>query len=304
MFVLLLLFNNVFVFARINVVSSFSILGDIIEQIGKDKVKVFNIVKENQSIHSYNISPKDMKMIASSKMIFINGLHLENNSLLNAIKNSKIPYIEVSKGIQPINKTKEIKRLLKSKYINNITSHHQHYIDPHIWQDPILVIKYAENITKALTKIDYKNKDYYFNNFKEYKKKLINLNSIINDNLSKIPISKRNILISHDYLNYFAIRYKINVISVGGLSEDAHISAKKIKDVIKLVLNKDIKAIFIENINNTGIIKQISVQTNRKISGKLYTDALSSKKDPASNYLDMMKYNADQIVNALYKVKE
>ncbi len=268
----------------LHVVSSFSILADVVKNIGGNKVIVTSIVGANQDAHEYELKPSDLIEINQSKILFINGLGLEAGWITGVKGTYKGDLVVASTGVKP---------LLTKNDSNKIKQ------DPHVWNDPMNVVNYyVPNILHALISLSPENKTYFTQNAQVYINKLIALNKWANTQFAVIPVVKRKAVTTHDAFNYFAHAYNINFIAVQGVSTDSDASAKDIADLEKVIKSNKASVVFLENMTNNKLIKQIALDTKAQIGGELYSDALSLPTQPANTYINMMKYN----VNTLIKV--
>ncbi|WP_253353843.1 metal ABC transporter solute-binding protein, Zn/Mn family [Neisseria perflava] len=279
--------------APMPVVASFSILGDVAKQIGGERVAVQNLVGANQDSHAYHMTSGDIKKIRSAKLVLLNGLGLEAADVQRAVKQSKVPYAEASKGI----------RALKAEEGGH--DHHDHAghnhdhgeFDPHVWTDPVLMLTYAQNVGNALIQADPAGKTYYQQRLTNYQNQLKKLDSDSRAAFNAIPAAKRKVLTGHDAFSYMAKRYNIQFIAPQGVSSSAEPSAKQVASIIRQIKREGIKAVFAENIKDTRMIDRIAKETGVRVSGKLYSDALGNA--PANTYIGMYRYNVNALTKAM-----
>lgn len=289
-----LLFSGSLWAAPLQIVSSFSILGDVAKQIGNDRIIVTNLVPIDGDAHAYQFSAGDAKKIAGAQLVLINGLGLENGDLVRAIKQSKVPYAEATAGIQA----------LKSEEHEHHHSHehgHEHNhgeYDPHVWHNPVLMQKYAANITNALIKADPQGAQYYQAQFKKYSNELIKLDKYAQTQFNAIPKAHRKVLTGHDAFAYLGKRYGITFLAPQGTSTEAQPSAKTVAAIIRQIKQQGVKAVFTENIKDGRMVERIAQETGVKVGGKLYSDALS-KDANARTYADMFRYNVRAMSEAM-----
>lgn len=286
-FTFLCVFIHLVQAAPLPVVASFSILGDVTKQIGGDRIQVSTLIGADQDTHMYQLLSKDLRQMRSAKLILLNGYGLESLSLQRAAEQSHVPVIYAVQGIQP--------QVLND---GNHKHDHQHKYDPHVWNDPVLMHTYARNIANALIKIDPAGKAYYQSRLANYEQRLNQLHQWAAKAFAAIPASKRKVLTGHDAFGYMAKRYQITFIAPQGVSADAEPSARQVASIINQIRNQNIKAVFVENIKNPKMIQRISKETGIKISGQLYSDALS-KGAPAATYLDMFRSNVSALSAAM-----
>ena len=276
------------------VVTSFSILGDVAQQIGGERVRVTSLVGADQDAHAYQLTGGDVKKIAAAKLVLLNGLGLESGDVLRAVQQSKVPYAEATQGISPIKAEEE-----HHHHHDHAGHSHDHgEFDPHVWGDPVLMQKYAENVAKALIKADPAGASYYQARFKSYSAELVQLDGYARQQFNSIPRDKRKVLTGHDAFNYLAKRYGVTFLAPQGVSTEGEASAKTVAAIIRQIKQQGVKAVFTENIKDGRMVQRIAQETGVKVGGVLYSDALS-KGAPAKTYADMFRYNVKTMVGAM-----
>ena len=276
------------------VVTSFSILGDVAQQIGGERVRVTSLVGADQDAHAYQLTGGDVKKIAAAKLVLLNGLGLESGDVLRAVKQSKVPYAEATQGISPIKAEEE-----HHHHHDHAGHSHDHgEFDPHVWGDPVLMQKYAENVAKALINADPAGASYYQARFKNYSAELVQLDGYARQQFNSIPRDKRKVLTGHDAFNYLAKRYGVTFLAPQGVSTEGEASAKTVAAIIRQIKQQGVKAVFTENIKDGRMVQRIAQETGAKVGGVLYSDALS-KGAPAKTYADMFRYNVKTMVGAM-----
>jgi zinc/manganese transport system substrate-binding protein len=274
------------------VVASFSILGDLVKNIARDRVQLTMLVGANGDAHVYSPTPNDAKTLSEADMVVINGLGFEGwiNRLMSASK-SKAVRIVASEGIKP----------LKAKDDDHGHAHgHSHGAsDPHAWQNVMHVKTYVKNIRDALIKLDPEGRAVYESNAASYSAQLDQLDAEIKAQVNALPAYRRRILTSHDAFAYFGTAYGLEMMSVQGVSTDAEASAKDVASMINQIKKNRIPAIFVENISDPRLMDRIAKETGAKVGGKLYSDALSDASGSASTYILMMRHNIKTLSEAL-----
>lgn len=278
--------------APMPVVASFSILGDVAQQIGGERVAVQSLVGANQDAHAYNLTSGDIKKIREARLVLLNGLGLEKAELQRAVKQSKVASAEATAGIKP---------LATDEHHHEHDHGHDHdhgEFDPHVWNDPVLMQRYAANVAIALIKADPAGSRYYQQRFKDYQNVLNQLNNYANQQFGAVAPAKRKVLTGHDSFAYLGKRYQVKFISPQGVSSEAEPSARQIAAIIRQIKAENVKAVFTENIKDGRMIARIAKETGVKVSGGLYADALSSGA-PAGTYADMFRYNVRVMSEAM-----
>ena len=278
--------------APMPVVVSFSILGDVAQQIGGERVAVQSLVGANQDAHAYNLTSSDIKKIREARLVLLNGLGLEKAELQRAVKQSKVASAEATAGIKPLAADEH-------HHEHNHGHDHDHgEFDPHVWNDPVLMQRYAANVAIALIKADPAGSRYYQQRFKDYQNVLNQLNNYANQQFGAVAPAKRKVLTGHDSFAYLGKRYQVKFISPQGVSSEAEPSARQIAAIIRQIKAENVKAVFTENIKDGRMIARIAKETGVKVSGGLYADALSSGA-PAGTYADMFRYNVRVMSEAM-----
>ena len=261
-------------------------LADIVRNITADRLVVDSLLPINSDPHSYQPSPGDIKKVSISNVLVINGAGLETfiTPLLENADGTRL-VITASDGLLPIPGSGD--------------GHPE--VDPHFWMDPNNVIRYVENIRDGLIQADPQGQKLYTDNAAAYISQLILLDTWITDQVAQIPTGNRLLVTNHDSLAYFAARYGFTVIGsiIPSVSSESVPTASQLTGLIDQIRATGARAIFIETGANKQLAEQISAETNVKLVTDLFTASLSSQNGPAPTYIDMMKYNVDQIVNAL-----
>ena len=280
--------------APMNVVTSFSILGDVTKQIGGDRVAVQNLVGANQDTHAYPMTSGDIKKIRGAKLVLLNGLGLEAADVQRAVKQSKVPFAEAAKSIQAL-------KAEEGEHHHDHEGHHHDHgeFDPHVWTDPVLMTTYAQNVANALIQADPEGKAYYQQRLGNYQVQLKKLHSDAQAAFNAVPAAKRKVLTGHDAFSYMGKRYNIEFIAPQGVSSEAEPSAKQVASIIRQIKREGIKAVFTENIKDTRMVDRIAKETGVNVSGKLYSDALGGA--PANTYIGMYRYNVKALTDAMKK---
>ena len=266
------------------VLASTTFLTDITRNIAGDRLKVESLLPIGADPHSYQPTPQDVAKIEQSKLLIINGAEYEHflESLLeNAGGERKI--IEASSGLR-----------LRTD------AESEQGVDPHLWLDPNNVIIYVENIREGLTHFDPDGAAIYQSNADAYVAKLEALDAWIDEQVSQIPPERRLLVTNHEALGYFAERYGFTVIGavVPSVSSDASTSAGQMAELIEQIKSSGTPAIFLDEVENPALAEQIADATGVKVVADLHLESLTNGP-PAATYIDMMKHNVTQILNAL-----
>ncbi len=262
------------------VVASFSILGDLVREIGRGRVEPMVLVGPDQDAHTYQPKPSDLRAVASADLLVTNGLGFEGwmDRMADAA-GFKGTRVVASAGITPI-KTED------------------GGIDPHAFQNVRHVMRYVGNLRDGLLAADPAGKDIYQRQAGSYLDRLGKLDSDIRAAWAPIPRNQRRIMTSHDALSYYGAEYGVTFLAPQGLSTESEPSAKELRGLIAQIRAQQVRALFIENISNGAILRQIEREAGAKIGGTLFSDALSASGGPAATYLDLMRHNTAAMVAA------
>jgi zinc/manganese transport system substrate-binding protein len=265
---------------KINVVASFSILGDFVRNVGGDRVNVTTLVGPNSDVHVYTPAPADAKKIADARLVIINGLGLEG-WLPRLVQSSggKATIVIASNGIVP--------RKLGSD------------ADPHAWQSVANAKIYVTNIRDALQAADPAGAATVSANADAYLAKLDALDREVREAIARIPEARRKVISTHDAFGYFAAAYGIAFIAPQGVSTESEASARDIASIITQIRTGKIPAVFLENISDPRLMNRISAETGAKIGGTLVSDSLTSEKGEAPTYIDLVRHNIKALTSAL-----
>src|SRR5262245_33113144 len=275
---------------KIQVVASFSILGDMAAEIAGDKADIVVLVGANGDAHTFEPSPADARKLSDSKLVLVNGLGLDGwMERLVAASGYTGPVIVASRGIEP-------RTMIEEEPGSSRT-----VIDPHAWQDLTNGIVYVANIVDALAKADPANAADYRARGERYVDRLRALDADIRREIAKVPSAKRRVITSHDAFGYFAGAYGVEFLAPEGISTESEPSATDLARLIDQIKREGIRTLFVENITDPRMIKMIADETGAEIGGTLFSDAISPPDGPAPHYVDMVANNVPKLVAAMLK---
>ena len=267
----------------IRVVATFSILGDLVKNVGGERIDLSTLVKANADVHVYSPTPNDATSIAAATVVFVNGLGLEGwIARLISASGTKASAVVASNGVKPLK--------IEGERIAT---------DPHAWQSVANSKIYVANIRDGLSLVDGVNKDGYHANARVYLAKLDALDKEVRESVDKIPPERRKVIATHAAFRYFADAYGMEFIAPEGITTDAEPSASDVARIIAQIRQQRIFAVFTENVSDPRLMQQIAKETGARIGGTLYSDALSGPSGPAGTYIDMMRHNVRELTKAL-----
>ena len=265
--------------SELKVVTSFTILEDLVRELGGSHVEIINLVPRDSDAHMYQPVPSDSIAIATADLVIFNGLGFEGwiDRLLDEVRDETY-YLVASEGVSALRRFGEV--------------------DPHAWQSFKNIEIYVNNITNMLIKMMPENEEELIDRRIVYLKSTRDLERNIANRIARIPRHNRIVVTSHDAFGYLGHEFQIEFLAPLGLSLDAEASAEDVALVIDQIRDRGVKALFIENINNPKLLQMISEESGVAIGGLLYSDALSDLEGPAATYLDMMRHNLESLIEA------
>ena len=273
--------------AKVKAVASFSILGDMVKQVGGERVEVVTLVGPDGDAHVFSPTPADAKALASAEIFFVNGIGFEGwMERLEKSAGFRGAVVVASKGVKPLTMHEGVRDDAAVP-------------DPHAWQDLANGKIYVANIRDGLIAADPEGKPVYEANASRYLDAIAKEKAAVTAALGALPEARRKIITSHDAFGYFGRAYGLEIVAPQGVSTESEASAQDVAKIIRQIKDENIKAVFIENIADHRLLDQIARETGAKIGGALYSDALSGPDGPAPTYLDMFRHNVGVLAAAL-----
>ncbi|MRS89418.1 metal ABC transporter substrate-binding protein [Enterobacteriaceae bacterium RIT714] len=268
----------------LNVVTSFSVLGDMAQEVGGDRVKVTTLVGPDGDPHTFEPSPKDSAALSKADVVVVNGLGLEGwlDRLVKA-SGFKGTLVVASEGVKTHTLEEEGKTVT----------------DPHAWNSAANGARYAQNILQGLVKADPEDKTAFEAAAQPYIAQLTQLDSWAKSRFSQIPREKRKVLTSHDAFGYFSRAYDVDFIAPQGLSSESEASAAQVADIINQIKADGVKTWFMENQLDPRLVKQIANATGAQPGGELYPEALTAKGGAADTYVKAFRHNVNTIADSM-----
>jgi len=277
--------------SEIEVVTSFSILGDLARQIGGERVSVHTLIGPGQDAHAYEPRPSDARRIRSAGLVVQNGLGFDDwLPRLAQSSGYRGTLVVASNGIRP---------LVMHDENGHAHGAHESHIDPHAWQDVANVRIYVDNISAALTAADPAGAETYRTNAARYRAELDALDADIRAAIARLPQERRRVVSSHDAFGYFARAYGLTFLAPVGAAGHSTPKARDVARLIEQLRNEKAPAVFIETIIDPRLIERIRVESGARVGGTLYSDALSPTEGPAPTYVAMMRHNLATLMAAL-----
>jgi zinc/manganese transport system substrate-binding protein len=278
--------------AAVEVVATYSILGDLVENVGGERVELTTLVGPDGDAHTFEPAPSDNAELSEADAVFENGLEFETwlDDLYES-SGSEAKRVVVTQDIDPL-------PIAEGEH-----GHEEEHgeADPHVWHDPTKAVVMVESIRNALAEADPDNAEAYERNADEYVADLEDLDAEVTKLVDSIPEENRTLFTSHDTFGYFAERYgfEVDTALASASTETSDPSAGETAELIQEIEESGVPAIFAENVSNPDLMENIAGEAGVELAPTLYTDALGEKGSKGGTYIEMVRYNASTLAKAL-----
>ena len=270
----------------IQVVATFSILADMVSQVGGDLVEIYTIVPIGEDPHEHEALPFDLIAVSNADVIFYNGLNLETAGrwlydVFDATdREENVHFFRASYGITPLNLT-----------VPGL----ERYYDPHAWLDIRNGIIYLQNIARILGQISPENATVFNQNANVEIERLTALHNEFASAFNALPNDFNLVITAEGAFRYFALAYGVNTAYIWQVNAHDEGTPEQMIRIIDIVNNSSVPYLFIESSVEHYYIEQVSEETGVPIFGMLFTDSLDEPGEPASTYYGMMRHNLEMI---------
>ena len=268
-------------YAKFKVVTTFTIIQDIAQNVAGDVAEVQSITKPGAEIHDYQPTPKDIAQAQSADLILWNGLNLERWFERFFQNMQDKPAVVVTEGIVPM-------MIYEGEY--------KDLPNPHAWMSTSNALIYIENIKNALVKYDPQNAETYQKNAALYAEKIKKLDQPLREKLARVPEEQRWLVTSEGAFSYLAKDYGFKEAYLWPINAEQQGTPKQVRKVIDLVRKNNIPVVFSESTISPKPMQQVAKETGAKYGGVLYVDALSAKDGPVPTYIDLLNTTVSTIV--------
>ena len=278
---------------KIQVITTYSIIYDIVRNVGGDRVEIHSLAPIGSNPHGYDPLPLDVQKTTDADAVFYNGLNLEaGNSWFEKLMDTagksgdEAPVFALSKGVEPMFLTTEGKEGEE---------------DPHAWLNVQNGIKYAENARDAFIKIDPEHAEEYEGNAETYIAELEALHQDAIDRYSEIPKEKRIFVTSEGAFKYFSQAYDFQAEYIWEINQENQGTPDQITRVLDIIEAQNIEGLFLETSVDPRSMEMVSRETGIEIKGKVFTDSIGKPGEDGDTYIKMMEWTIDTILNGLTK---
>lgn len=277
---------------QVNVVATTGMIGDVIENVGGERVSVITLMGPGVDPHLYAASEGDVTRLREADIVFYNGLHLEAQmaNVLDRMGESGSRTVAVTDAISRDS-------LLAPPEFEGA-------YDPHVWFDVSMWMQTVEVVRDALSDLDPESSDVYEQNADVYLAELQELHDYVLQQAARVPEQKRVLVTAHDAFNYFGQAYEFEVRGLQGISTASEASTADVQNLARFIAEREIPAVFIESSVPQRNIEAVQAAVRSQgaevsIGGELYSDAMGSAGTPEGTYVGMVRHNIDTIVSAL-----
>jgi manganese transport system substrate-binding protein len=266
------------------VLTTFTVLADIAQNVAGDKVVVESLIKPGAEIHGYEPTPSDLVRGQKADLILDNGLGLERWAERYYSNLPKVRHITLSEGIQPV-------AIAEDSY--------QGKPNPHAWMSPKNALIYVENIRKALTDLDPTNAATYMANAQSYSQKIRALDQKLQQAIVALPPEQRALVSCEGAFSYITRDYGMTEAYIWAVNAEQQATPRQIERTIQTVRQKRIPVVFCESTVSDEAQRQVAKAANAQFGGVLYVDSLSSPEGPAPTYLKLLEHNVTTVIQGL-----
>ncbi|REJ07520.1 metal ABC transporter solute-binding protein, Zn/Mn family [Halobacillus trueperi] len=278
---------------KVQVVTTYSIVYDIVKNVGGDLVDIHSLAPIGSNPHEYDPLPEDVKKTTDADAVFYNGLNLEaGNAWFNKLMETAgkddedAPVFLMSDGVEAMYLTSE---------------GNEGEEDPHAWLDIRNGIKYAENARDGLIKIDPENKEVYEENAEEYIAELQALHDKAVKQFNEIPEEERVLVTSEGAFKYFSDAYGFQAEYIWEINQENQGTPEQITRIVDIINEKQITGLFLETSIDARSMEAVSEETDVPIMGDVFTDSLAEPGEEGDTYISMMESNINTIKEGLSK---
>lgn len=274
---------------KLKVVTTFTILADMAQNVAGDAATVVSVTKPGAEIHNYKPTPKDIGRTRSADLILWNGLNLERwfEKFLSRLKD--VPSVVLSEGVVPMS-------------INS--GPYDGKPNPHAWMSPSDALIYVDNIQSALSDLDPENAAVYAQNASRYKAQITAVAEPLRLRLNSIPEEKRWLVTSEGAFSYLARDFGLNELFLWAINADSQGTPQQVRTVIDTMRNNDIPVIFSESTVSPKPAQQVARETGAHYGGVLYVDSLSTADGPVPTYIELLKVTMETLIEGMEKGME
>jgi manganese/iron transport system substrate-binding protein len=283
----------------LRVVATTTVLADLVRQVGGEHVSVHSLVPQGGEVHTFDPTPSDATTVADAELLVTNGLGLDEwlGDIAADAGADDVPVVELAEDLEGVTYLEGDEHADEDEHEEGEDEHEGEAFNPHLWLNVGYAILYVERLTDALADVDTDNADAYRNRSAEYIAELEDLHVWASEQMAAIPDDSRRVVSFHEAFPYFADAYGLEIIGTVIDAPGQDPSAGEVTALIDAIRDEEAAAIFTEAQFPATAAERISEETGVAIVGTLYNDSLGDA--PVDTYVGMMRWNVEQVVEAL-----
>ncbi len=278
---------------KLKVVATFSIIHDILNEVGGDLVEVHSMVPIGTDPHEYEPLPEDIKKATDADALFYNGLNLEGGKsgwffkLVDTVKKSEDKVFEVMEGVSPM-------------YLASDDGSEEE-INPHAFLSPAVGIQMVENTIKGLIEIDPDNKETYEKNGEKFLNELKDIDALYTEKINEIPEEKRILVTSERAFQYMADRYGLKEGYIWAIDTEENGTPEQIKSLVEFIKEHEVTSLFVESNVDKRPMETVAKETGAEIVAEIYSDELGKPGSEGESFTGFLRSNIEKIHEGLMK---
>jgi manganese transport system substrate-binding protein len=266
------------------VLSTFTIIEDMVGEVGGDRIESISLTKPGAEIHGYQVTPGDLVRASKATIIFENGMGLEKWTEKLRASIPDVPIIQVSENVEVINITEDA-------YAGKP--------NPHAWMSPTQGLIYVENIRRALTEIQPEDADYFAEQARAYSDQIRAVEARMVTAMASLPENNRVLVTCEGAFSYLTADYGLEEVFLWAINSESQGSPQQVAKVIEVVRERQIPTVFCESTVAPKLQNEVANESDATLGEILYVDSLSNAEGPAPTYLDLLEHTADSIIIGL-----
>jgi manganese transport system substrate-binding protein len=265
------------------VLTTFTVLADIAENVAGEHLRVESITKVGAEIHGYQPTPGDIAKAADADLILDNGLNLEA-WFAQFVDGLDVPHVVVSEGVETISIAEDA---------------YEGFPNPHAWMSPQNALIYVDNMVDAFTELDPNNAAEFAENAESYKAELQDVSDELTTELAELPAEQRALITCEGAFSYLARDAGLSEHYLWAVNAEQQTTPRQIAFIIEFVRDNEVPAVFCESTVSDRSMQQVVEASETAFGGTLYVDSLSKADGPVPTYLELLKYDAQLIIAGL-----
>ncbi|MCP4974437.1 MAG: metal ABC transporter substrate-binding protein [Prochlorococcus sp.] len=271
------------------VLTTFTVLADMAQNVAGDRLNVRSIVKEGAEIHGYQPTPSDLERAVGADLIVENGFGLELWARKFTAAAGDVPTLTLSDGMQPL--------LIEGDLYAGKPN-------PHAWMSPQRAMHYVDKLVDGFSQLDPAGAESFSGNAEIYKQKLQHLDDELRASLAKIPEDRRLLVSCEGAFTYLASDYGMEEAYLWPVNAESQVTPRRMANLIRTVKERGVPTIFCESTVSDKAQREVAMASGARFGGTFYVDSLSAANGPAATLLELQRHNVSLIRDGLSRAAE